>query len=222
MSRPYNYTKRTAQSTDSTNLSGSNATAHGVGVSKSPQMPDRIIHHPPIAMYVIGGGGVLLGVATNFFQMFTTFIAFWGILNPSGTPVDLGKQPMDFAICAFIAVSFQFSLIVLTFRIDSTWKRKNASIATGVKGNAIKSTAIEIVQHVNLVTIWGLLGFVVDTIGDYTFVSIYTTKLDPYNAIFIVFLYAVALYSLSTIACVRSIEFLWAGFRAADNIGREK
>ncbi len=218
MSGPYNYTKRTAHSTGSTNSSGPTTTAHGVGVSKSPQMPDRTIHHPPIAMYVIGGGGVLLGIATNFFQMFTTFIAFWGILNPNGTPVDLGKQPMDFAICAFIALSFQFSLIVLTFRIDTTWKRKNASTATGSSGNAIKSTAIEIVQHVNLVTIWGLLGFVVDTIGDYTFVSTYTAKLDPYNAIFIVFLYAVALYSLSTIAFVRSIEFLWAGFRAADNI----
>jgi hypothetical protein len=118
MTMPYNYTKRTTQSTGSTNSSGPTTTASGVGVSKSPQMPDRTIHHPPIAMYVIGGGGVLLGCATNFFQMFTTFIAFWGILNAAGTPVDLGKQPMDFMICAFIALSFQFSLIVLMFRID--------------------------------------------------------------------------------------------------------
>src|SRR5215471_19356757 len=136
MSKPFNYTK-SAQNTGSTTSSGQTTTTTGVGVSKSPQMPDRTIHHPPIAMYIIGGSGVLLGIGTNLFQMFTTFIAFWSILNPNGSLVDLGKQPMDFAICAFIALSFQFSLIVLTFRIDTTWKRKNASIATGTKGNAI-------------------------------------------------------------------------------------
>lgn len=172
------------------------------------QVPDEIIHHPPIAMYVIGTLGILAGIIANLFQMFTTFVAFWGILNPNGTPVDLGKQPMDFAICAFIATSFQFSLIVLTFRIDTAWKSKPS----------VRDTAIQIIQHVNLVTIWGLLGFVVDTVGDYTFVSIYTSRLDAANAIFIVFLYAVALYAFSTVAFVRSIEFLWAGFRASDAI----
>jgi hypothetical protein len=39
---------------------------------------------------------------------------------------------------------------------------------------------------------------------------------------FIIFCYAVALYALSTIAFVRSIEHLWAGFAAADNLKRER
>jgi len=212
---PLNYLNKHAKHT------GNNTSGPGVGQSFSRQMPDRTIHHPPIAMYVIGGGGVLLGLATNGWQMFTTFIAFWSLLNPNGTPVDVGKQPMDCMICALIAVSFQFSLILLVFRIDTTWKRKTAANGKG-KGTAFRSTAIEIVQHVNLVMVWGALGFVVDTVGDYTFVSVYTARLDPATAIFIVFLYAIGLYALSTIAFVRSIEFLWAGFRAADTIKAQR
>lgn len=172
------------------------------------QLPDEIVHQPPIAMYVFGTLGIIAGVIANCWQMFTTFIAFWGILNPNGSPVDLGKQPMDFAICALIATSFQFALIVLVFRIDTAWKNRPAH----------REKAIEIIQHVNLVMIWGLIGFIVDTVGDYTFVSTYTRSLDPMNAILIVFLYAVALYAFSTVAFVKSIEFLWAGFRAADAI----
>lgn len=189
----------------------------GVHLSRPGQAPDRTILHPPIAMYTIGGGGCLLGLGANFFQMFTTFIAFWSLLNPGGSKVDLGKQPMDFFICALIAVSFQFALIMLTFRIDSAWKRKVAS-GGSTKGKALRSTAVEIVQHVNLITIWGGLAFIVDTVGDYTFISTYTASLNAGTAIFVVFLYAVALYALSTIAFVRSIEYLWAGFRAADTI----
>ena len=213
---PFNYTSKHARQTNN------NATGPGVGLSGSRQMPDRTIHHPPIAMYFIGGGGVLLGLATNGWQMFTTFVAFWSLLNPNGTPVDVGKQPMDFMICALIAVSFQFSLIMLVFRIDTTWKRKTAVNVKGSKGAAFRSTAIEIVQHVNLVMVWGTIGFVVDTVGDYTFVSFYTARLDPATAIFVVFLYAIGLYALSTIAFVRSIEFLWAGFRAADTIKAQR
>ncbi len=213
---PFNYTHKHAKQT------GNTTTGPGVGLSGSRQMPDRTIHHPPIAMYFIGGGGVLLGLATNGWQMFTTFVAFWSLLNPNGTPVDAGKQPMDFMICALIAVSFQFSLIMLVFRLDTTWKRKTAVNGKGGNGAAFRSTAVEIVQHVNLVMVWGAIGFVVDTVGDYTFVSIYTARLDPATATFIVFLYAIGLYALSTIAFVRSIEFLWAGFRAADNIRAQR
>ncbi len=67
---PFNYTTKHAKHT------GTTTTGPGVGLSGSRQMPDRTIHHPPIAMYFIGGGGVLLGLATNGWQMFTTFIAW--------------------------------------------------------------------------------------------------------------------------------------------------
>ena len=130
---PFNYTNKHAKHT------GTTTSGPGVGLSGSRQMPDRTIHHPPIAMYFIGGGGVLLGLATNGWQMFTTFIAFWSLLNPNGMPVDVGKQPMDFMICALIAVSFQFSLVMLVFRLDTTWKRKtavNGKTARGLRSRA--------------------------------------------------------------------------------------
>ena len=188
------------------------------------QMPDQTVHTPPGAMYIIGGLGVLLGFGANIWQMITTFTAFWTMFNPKGTPVDPGKQPAIFMICGLIAVSFQFALIMLVFRLDTTWKKHRVTGgAPGVKGTAqaMRSTAIEVVQHVNLVVIWGGLGFVVDTIGDYTFIAVYTATLDPVTSTFIIFCYAVGLYALSTIAFVRSIEYLWAGFAAADNLKRE-
>src|SRR6266487_3069754 len=83
------------------------------------QMPDQTVHTPPGAMYIIGGLGVLLGFGANIWQMITTFTAFWTMFNPKGTPVDPGKQPAIFMICGLIAVSFQFALIMLVFRLDT-------------------------------------------------------------------------------------------------------
>ena len=145
--------------------------------------------------------------------------AFWTMFNPAGTPVNPGKQPVVFMICGLIALSFQFALMMLVFRLDTTWKKHRVTgTIPAVKRTAqqFKSTAVEIVQHVNLVMVWGGLGFVVDTIGDYTFISVYTAQLDPLTSSFIIFCYAVGLYALSTIAFVRSIEYLWAGFVALE------
>ncbi len=179
-------------------------------------LPDETVHQAPGAMCIIGWLGVLLGFCGNIWQMITTFTAFWDMFNPKGTPVDPGKQPVVFMICGLIAVSFQFALIMLVFKIDSSWKKNK--VAGGATTGA-KSTAIEIVQHITLATAWGGLGFIVDTIGDYTFITIYIPgALDGATAAFIIFCYVVGLYALSTVAFVRSIEYLWAGFAAADNL----
>ncbi|MBV8822760.1 MAG: hypothetical protein JO123_08220 [Ktedonobacteraceae bacterium] len=193
------------------------------------QMPDTTIHHPPGAMFFIGGLGILAGLAANVWQFITTFTAFWTMFNPRGTVIDPGKQPVLFVICGMMAFSFQFALMMLVFRLDTTWKKHHVTGQTaGIKEQAqakvqqFKSTTVEIVQHVNLVVIWGALGFVVDTIGDYTFIAIYTTTLDPPTSTFIIFCYAVALYALSTVAFVRSIEYVWAGFAASDNLREQR
>lgn len=194
------------------------------------QMPDTTIHHPPGAMFLIGGVGILAGLAAIVWQSITTFTAFWIMFNPKGTPVDPGKQPVLFIICGMMAFSFQFALMMLVFRLDTTWKkhRVTGQAPGGIKDHTqakvqqLKSTAIEIVQHVNPVVIWGALGFVVDTIGDYTFIAIYTATLDGLTSTFIIFCYAVALYALSTIAFVRSIEYVWAGFAASDNLKEQR
>lgn len=193
-------------------------------------LPDQTVHHPPGAMFLLGGLGILFGFGANLWQMVTTFTAFWSMFNPKGTPVDPGKQPAVFAICGLIALSFQFALMMLTFRLDTTWKKykvvgqpaeKSIKSVAQAKANQVKATAVEVVQHVNLVMVWGGLGFVVDTIGDYTFIAIYTVSLDFLTSTFIIFCYAVGLYALSTIAFVRSIEYLWAGFAAADNLKQQ-
>lgn len=189
------------------------------------QIPDQTVHHPPGAMFLLGGFGVLFGFCANIWQLITTFTAFWTMFNPKGSPVDPGKQPVVFAICGLIAVSFQFALMMLVFRLDTTWKKhKVVGTNPGVKqvAHQAKATAVEVVQHVNLVMVWGGLGTIVDTIGDYTFIGVYTAQLDPVTGSFIVFCYAVSLYALSTIAFVRSIEYLWAGFAASDTLKRQR
>ena len=186
------------------------------------QAPDETVHVAPGAMYLIGGSGILLGFAANGWQVVTTFTAFWMMFNPPNTPVDVQKQPAIFCICGLISVSFQFALAMLTFRLDTTWKKHRiaGSSPVGNAGNAqaVKSTAIEMIQHVSLVMVWGGLGFVADTIGDFTFIGAYTARLDPTTQTFIIFMYAVSLYALSTIAFVRSIEYMWAGFAASRNL----
>lgn len=186
------------------------------------QMPDETVHTAPGAMYIIGGIGTFSGFAANIWQMVTTFTAFWFIFNPVGTAIDMQKQPVIFCICALIAFSFQFALTMLTWRLDTTWKKQNMRVAVGSGGadkvQAMRNTAVEMIQHVNLVLIWGALGFIVDTIGDYTFIQSYTAHLDSATQVFVIFIYAVALYALSTIAFVRSIEYITAGFAAAHNL----
>lgn len=177
------------------------------------QLPDRTAHHPPVALFALGAIGVLAGFGTNCWQLVTTFTGVWSMFNPNGSPIDLGKQPALFAICALIACSFQLALLFLIFRLDSGWKKQRTSGQGG-----LRDAAVEIVQHVDLVILWGGLGFVVDTIGDYTFISIYTARLDAATATFLIFVYAVALYAVSTVGFVRALEYLWAGFAAADRV----
>ena len=213
--KPYNYLNRNQQS---------GGPGHTKGHLFARQFPDQTVHQPPGAMFILGGLGILFGFGANIWQLITTFTAFWTMFNPAGTPVNPGKQPVVFMICGLIALSFQFALMMLVFRLDTTWKKHRVTgTMPAVKRTAqqFKSTAVEIVQHVNLVMVWGGLGFVVDTIGDYTFIAVYTAQLDPLTSSFIIFCYAVGLYALSTIAFVRSIEYLWAGFAAADNLKQQ-
>src|SRR5205809_3704352 len=120
----------------------------------------------------------------------------------------VGAQPLISIICALIAISFQFAILFLVFRIERDWKDNKVRNQSGV--DAAKSTAIEIVQHIPLVLFWGVLGFIADTVGDYTFLNIYTDNW------FLLFMYGCALYASSTIMFTRSIEYLWAGFVALE------
>jgi hypothetical protein len=182
--------------------------------AKGQSMPDDTIFVPPISMFLLGGSGILVALGANIWQVFTSFTAFFSMFTQGSNyramkPLDqVGAQPLISIICALIAISFQLAVLFLVFRIERDWKNSKAKKQNGV--DAAKSTAIEIVQHVPLVLFWGVLGFIADTVGDYTFLNIYTDNW------FLLFMYGCALYASSTIMFARSIEYLWAGFVALE------
>lgn len=178
--------------------------------TKGHSLPDDTIFVPPISMFLLGGGGILVALGANVWQVFTSFTAFFTMFAQGSNyqamkAIDrVGAQPLISIICALIAISFQFAILFLVFRIERDWKNSKAKYQSGV--DAAKSTAVEVVQHVPLVLFWGVLGFIADTVGDYTFLNIYTDNW------FLLFMYGCALYASSTIMFARSIEYLWAGF----------
>lgn len=178
-------------------------------------LPDRTVHHVPGVMALLGGLGVVAGIAANGWQMFTTMTALYQMFTgKAALPFDLSNITFD--ICVFIAFSFQLALLFLVFRIDTRWKRQQTGTSSAKKkrGRGTASgygfAAIEVVQHLGLFGVWVGLAFIVDTLGDYSFIVARTTYADLISAAFLIFLYAVALYALSTLAFVRSIEYLWA------------
>ncbi|HZO71432.1 MAG TPA: hypothetical protein VFB60_04465 [Ktedonobacteraceae bacterium] len=178
-------------------------------------LPDRTVHHVPGVMTLLGTGGVLGGIAANGWQMYTTVSALYQMFTGKATP-PLDFSNITFDICVFIAFSFQLALLFLVFRIDTRWKRQQTGTPgkstrrRGRAGTGYGFAAIEVVQHLGLFAVWVGLAFVVDTLGDYSFIASRTTYADPPSSAFLIFLYAVALYALSTLAFVRSIEYLWA------------
>ena len=205
---PKNYTARKgAGGTDGGNRGGGKTTSR-------QGMPDDTIFVPPISMFLLGGGGILVALGANIWQVFTSFTAFFNMFTQGDNyqamkPIDrVGAQPLIAMVCLLIAISFQFAILFLVFRIERDWKSSKSKNQNGV--DAAKSTAVELVQHVPLVLFWGVLGFVADTVGDYTFLGIYTDNW------FLLFMYGCALYASTTIMFARSIEYLWAGFVALE------
>ncbi len=180
-------------------------------------MPDETVHQPPSAMAALGWLGLIAGVAANCWQMYTTIAATWQMFTGNATPV-LDIHNVTFDICFLIAFSFQFALLFLVFRLDSRWKKQQTGGA-GKKRGGMKSyghAAVEVVQQLGLFAIWVGLAFVIDTLGDFTFIAARTASADASTSAFLVFLYAVALYALSTLAFVRSWEYLWAASAVKD------
>ena len=180
----------------------------------SAGLPDRTVHHVPGVMTLLGGLGVVAGITANGWQMFTTMTALYQMFTGNASLPSLNLSNITLDICAFIAFSFQLALLFLVFRIDTRWKRQQTGTTSAKKKRGTTRSygfaAVEVVQHLGLFAVWVGLAFVVDTLGDYSFIASKTTYADPTSSAFLIFLYAVALYALSTLAFVRSIEYLWA------------
>ena len=119
----------------------------------------------------------------------------------------MGKDaalPIINIVCALVSIAFQLAILYLVFRIDRSWKDAKAQ-TVGRGSDAARQTAVELMHHVPLLLLWGILGFIADTVGDYTFIALYS---DDW---FIQFMYGAALYASSTVMLVGAIEFIWAG-----------
>jgi hypothetical protein len=181
-------------------------------------MPDETVHQTPAAMATLGWLGLLAGIGANLWQMYTTISAVYQMFTGSTMPViDFGNITFD--ICFLIALSFQLALLFLVFRLDTRWKKQQTGGSAGRKKGGMKSygyAAVEVVQQLGLFAIWVGLAFVIDTLGDFTFIAVRTATADASTSAFLVFLYAVALYSLSTLVLVRAIEYLWSASAVKD------
>ena len=90
--------------------------------------------------------------------------------------------------------------------IERRWKEERAQGKSTSKVEAAKHTAVEVVNHIPLVVIWGVLGLVADTLGDVVFEGLYT------NDWFLLFMYGACLYALSGIGLPLSLECIWSGW----------
>jgi NADH:ubiquinone oxidoreductase subunit K len=184
--------------------------ATGADRQGTQALPQDTLYVPPGSMFALGSLGVLMGVLANLWQIFTSFSAFQHLFVTGSIyqHMDMHAQsaalPIITIVCALVAIAFQLAILYLVFRVDRTWKETRAQ-GTGRATDAARHTAVEVMHHIPLLLIWGILGFIADTVGDYTFISLYA------NAPFLQFMYGTALYASSTIMLVGAIEFLWAG-----------
>lgn len=200
---------------------GASAGGAGHSARTTRQAPDTTTHQAPGCLITLGIMVILVGTAGLCWQVFTTFSGLWMLLNPPGVPINYQAQPIVFIMCGLIAVSFEFALLLMIWRIDTQWKRHNAATPDGKKEGRMKALAVEVVQHVDLMMIWGALGFLVDTAGDYLFVAPYVAHVGAAYQVIFIFLYIVSLYAVTTIGYVRAWEYVWAGMAASRNIANE-
>jgi hypothetical protein len=172
-------------------------------------VPDQTLFVPPGCMIFLAFFGILLGIGANVWQCYTTVSALLsqfevkgGIYSKMSVNQQAAAQSILLIICWLIALSFQLAILFLVFRIERGWK-ENKQEGKG-SGTTAKSTAIEVIQHGNLVLVWGIIALVVDAVGDMTFINLYT------DSVFILFVYGAALYGSSTIMLAAAGEYLWA------------
>ncbi len=205
---PRHYSRSTAANTTT-----QNGTTTTTGKKqKTSSWPDQTVFTPPIWMLFLGAIGFFAAFGANCWQVYTSFSAFQhmfitGSVYKAMSPGDQERSLTVVNLFSFIiAFSCQLALVFLIFRIERRWKEERAQGKSASKVEAAKHTAVEIVNHIPLVVIWGVLGLVADTLGDVVFEGLYTN--DP----FLLFMYGACLYALSGIGLPLSLECLWSGW----------
>lgn len=194
------------------------------GSQKMPKKPqDQLLsfdagstHHPPWFTNGLAWFGIIIGLGGNLLQIYTSDIAYQQLIVTNEVWLRMGKagqagaEPVIQLICAGVSVVFQLGLMYFMFRI--TQEFKNTRAIPGVKGmEAIKHTAVHIIDHQKVLLLWTLIAFVYDTLGDFTFINLYT------DDAFSIFIYTAALYAASTILLSKALEKQWAASIAYAN-----
>jgi hypothetical protein len=80
----------------------------GEKTASGQSLPDDTVFVPPISMFLLGGGGILVALGANVWQVFTSFSAFFTMFTQGDNyqamkPLDrIGAQPLISIVCLFI------------------------------------------------------------------------------------------------------------------------
>lgn len=172
------------------------------------------VHHPPWFTYSLANFGVVMGILANFWQVFTSLIAFF-VMFTQGAVYKSMKTGQGTASAAALvisiglALSFQIGVLFLVFRVHQEYKEQKVKVGDNMQ--AVKTTAIQMVGHHRLLLTWSGLSFAADTVGDFTFITLIS------NDFMLLLAYTLSLYAVSTIILSASLERQWAAKVALEN-----
>ncbi len=179
------------------------------------EVDSESVHHPPWFSYSLAGFGVLFGIGGNFWQVFTSVIAFFNMFVQGGVYKHMDPHGQGNATAGALAISigmsiaFQLGVMFFVFRVHREFKEQKVKVGDNMQ--AVKSTAVQMVSHHRLLLGWSVISFAADTVGDFTFINLLTN--DPMMQLG----YTLSLYAVSTIILSASLERHWAAKVALEN-----
>jgi hypothetical protein len=185
----------------------------------------------PILAILFGGPGVLLGLATNGWQVWTSVISFvimitakGGWLNflpiaPSTGDASFNHGAVTQGISWLLAIAVQFGVAFFSLRVDREFLQQLHQAQGEKKGervrDATKKTFVAVAHNRDFFFYYGMICFGLDGLGDYQFCITLTG-----NIVFLA-VYGVILMATSTLILAIAAEWLWAGVKAFLNAWAE-
>lgn len=185
----------------------------------------------PLLALLFGGPGVLLGLATNWWQIWTSDISFIIMITAKGgwlnfLPVASSSGDVYFnhaqvtnGISWLLAFAIQFGVAFFSLRVDREFLEHLNQAQGEKKGQrvkeATKKTFVAVTHNRDFFFYYGVFCFALDGLGDYQF----CIKLTG-NIVFMA-IYGLLLMGTSTLVLAIAGEWLWAGVQAFLNAWAE-
>ena len=166
------------------------------------------VHHPPWFAYSLAMIGIIGGISANIWQVVTSVIAFFTLFSQGTVYKSLDQHGQAAAttgalfVSIGMAISFQLGVLFFVFRVHKEFKEQKVKVGDGMQ--AVKATAVQLVGHHRLLLAWSAISFIMDTVGDFTFITVLTDNS------FLILMYTLSLYAVSTIILSVSLERHWA------------